>query len=164
MQLSKASRGPEATSFPEPPVNDTALSPTALESIVDAYFINLHNQPYSFFHEGSFRQRLADGGLPDHLILAVMASAVCFCQHSALPSDRAEAASAYASKSWKSIISSYFTASKRADIFIVQTMALLALFDFTGKSTVYSAFPSSPRKPGELVTAQRGSRSVWLLG
>ena len=103
----------------------------ALIAVVDAYFINFHNQPYSFFHEDTFRQRLSQRTLPDHLILAVMANAVSFSTHPVLRSDDLQVSIDYANRSWKAIVSNYFTASKRADMFIVQSIALLALFDFT---------------------------------
>lgn len=132
-ERSNSIRGVELASRVSMPASDELLPPRgALECVVDAYFVNLHNQPYSLFHEGGFRERLKSGALPDHLLLAVMASAVCFCQHPSLAADKSEAAIRYANKSWKAIISNYFTASKRADLFIVQTLALLALFDFTG--------------------------------
>jgi len=105
-------------------------------SVVDAYFMFAQNQPYSFFHEGNFRRRLAQNALPDHLVLAVVASAVRFCHHPLLPADTHEVAVSYANKSWKSVISNCFSTSTAANVSIVQTIALLALFDFTGKSVM----------------------------
>ncbi|KIV88180.1 hypothetical protein, variant 1 [Exophiala mesophila] len=104
-------------------------------SVVDAYFMYAQNQPYSFFHEGNFRRRLAQNELADHLVLAVVASAVRFCTHPQLPVDTHEVAVTYANKSWQSVISNCFGTSTAANVSIVQTIALLALFDFTaGKS------------------------------
>jgi hypothetical protein len=103
-------------------------------SVIDAYFMCAQNQPYSFFHEGNFRQRLAQNALADHLVLAVVASAVRFCHHPQLPADTHEVAVNYANKSWKSVISNCFGTSTAANVSIVQTIALLALFDFTGES------------------------------
>ena len=119
-----ASPTPEGYSIPE----------DVLISIVDAYFIHAQNQPYSFFHEATFRQRLAQNALADHLVLAVAASAVRFCGHPQLPADTHEVAVSYANKSWKSVVSNCFGTSTAANVSIVQTIALLALFDFTGKS------------------------------
>ena len=104
--------------------------PVLLET-VDAYFTYCHNQPYSFFHELNFRKRLSKGEIPDHLLFAVLASAVRFSQNPFFE-DRHETAVLYANKSWKSIVSSCFSANKIADIRTVQTLTLLSIFDFTG--------------------------------
>ncbi|RVX70556.1 hypothetical protein B0A52_05207 [Exophiala mesophila] len=112
-----------------------SVSDEVLMSVVDAYFMYAQNQPYSFFHEGNFRRRLAQNELADHLVLAVVASAVRFCTHPLLPVDTHEVAVSYANKSWQSVISNCFGTSTAANVSIVQTIALLALFDFTaGKS------------------------------
>lgn len=99
-------------------------------SVIDAYFVCAQNQPYSFFHEENFRRRLAQNELADHLVLA--ASAVRFCRHPRLPADTHEVAVSYANRSWKAMVSNCFGSSTSANVSIVQTIALLALFDFTG--------------------------------
>ncbi|KIW04919.1 hypothetical protein, variant [Verruconis gallopava] len=112
-----------------------SISQDVLTAVIDAYFTCAQNQPYSFFHEGNFRRRLAQNELADHLVLAVVASAVRFCHHPRLPADTHEIAVSYANKSWKSVVSNCFGNSKSSNVSIVQTIALLALFDFTaGKS------------------------------
>ncbi|KIW23324.1 uncharacterized protein PV07_11532 [Cladophialophora immunda] len=113
----------------EAPIPDEVLS-----SVVDVYFSFCHNQPYSFFHEGNFRRRLALGTLSEHLILAVVAISVRFSTHPYFASRSHEVAVAYATRSWKSVVSNCFTADNPGDISIVQTIALLALFDFTGEA------------------------------
>src|SRR5687768_13322362 len=63
------------------------LSPTydmSLSSAADLYFQYCYNQPYSLFHEQSFRQSLASQTLPDYLCLALMATASRF-SHSGRP-------------------------------------------------------------------------------
>jgi hypothetical protein len=120
-------------------VPDDVLMP-----IIDTYFTCVQNQPYSFFHEGNFRQGLAKNDLPDHLVLAVVASAMRFCIHPALPADSHELAVSYANKSWKSVVSNCFGLSTTANLSIVQTIALLALFDFTGKSSRTQVVPADP--------------------
>ncbi|KAL1614550.1 hypothetical protein SLS56_012073 [Neofusicoccum ribis] len=47
----------------------------AVRRAVDAYFAHCHNQPYALCSEQHFRQRLAQGTLPDPLVLAVAAAA-----------------------------------------------------------------------------------------
>lgn len=109
------------------------LSIPVLLSILDAYFQHCHNQPYSFFHEGNFRQRLSDGTLPQHLLLAVLASAVRFSAEPVFEGKTFEAAVAYANRSWKSVVSTCFAASRVTDLQTVQTITLLSIFDFTGE-------------------------------
>lgn len=122
-EFEATSPGPEGHQLP-----DDVLMP-----IIDAYFTCVQNQPYSFFHEGNFRRRLAENDLADHLVLAVVASAMRFCHHPQLPTDSHELAVSYANKSWKSVVSNCFGLSTAANLSIVQTIALLALFDFTCK-------------------------------
>ena len=133
-----------------PEVEVEATSPTPegyvvpddiLPSAIDAYFTFVQNQPYSFFHEETFRRRLAENELPDHLVLAVVASAVRFCDNPLLPVDTHELAVSYANKSWKSVVSNCFSTSTAANVAIVQTIALLALFDFTGTLVAHPRVP-----------------------
>jgi len=121
----------EAESQSELP-GDTLASKEVLLAVVDAFFTYCHNQPYSFFHEGNFRRGLSQGSLPEHLLLAVLASAVRFSRHAYFNGRWYEAAVGYANRSWKAVVSSCITVSRTADVSIVQTIALLALFDFTG--------------------------------
>ena len=118
---------------PSNPVSFTELAPLpVILSVVDDYFHCCHNQPYSFFHEESFRHRLSNGFLPDHLLLAVLASAVRFSSHPFFNGKTHEVAVSYADKSWKSIVSSCFAREEGTDIMTVQTITLLSIFDFTG--------------------------------
>jgi hypothetical protein len=104
--------------------------PVLLET-VNVFFTYCHNQPYSFFHEVNFRQRLSNGEIPDHLLFAVLANAVRFSENPFFE-DKHDAAVLYANKSWKSIVSSCFATNRVADIRTVQTITLLSIFDFTG--------------------------------
>lgn len=101
-------------------------------AVIDAYFTYCQNQPYSFFHEDNFRQRLSKQDVPKHLVLAMMAAAVRFCSHSYFTGRALELSVEYANKSWKLIVSDCFTVGKEAEVSAVQTVALLGLFDFTG--------------------------------
>jgi hypothetical protein len=134
-----------------------------LPSVIDAYFTFVQNQPYSFFHELNFRRRLAANDLADHLVLAVVASAVRFCQHPLLTADKHELAVSYANKSWQSVISNCFGTSNVANISIVQTIALLALFDFTGQLSSDSSSTVNwlILQLGRHAMAQPGSRLEW---
>lgn len=105
---------------------------SVLLDTVNVFFVYCHNQPYSFFHEGNFRQRLANDELPDHLLFAVLSSAIRFSTHPFFEGSLYEASITYANKSWKSIVASCFAANQVADIRTVQTITLLSIFDFTG--------------------------------
>nr|RBQ87630.1 hypothetical protein FVER53263_20186 [Fusarium verticillioides] len=102
-----------------------------LMAVVDSYFNYCQNQPYSFFHEETFRRGLAQQAIPKHLVLAVMATAVRFCSHPYYSGRSLEMSVEYANRSWKLIVSDCFTVGKVAEVSTVQTVALLGLFDFT---------------------------------
>ena len=115
-------------------VSFTGLVPLpVLLSTIDIYFECCHNQPYSFFHEQNFRDRLFNGSIPDHLLFAVLATATRFSQNQFFKGKTHEAAVTYANKSWKSIVASCFARNDAANIMTVQTITLLAIFDFTGQ-------------------------------
>lgn len=109
-------------------------------AVIDSYFTYCQNQPYSFFHEETFRQRLSEQAIPRHLVLAVMATAVRFCSHPYFSGRALEMSIEYANRSWKLIVSDCFTVGNVAEVSTVQTVALLGLFDFTG---TFNHFPTS---------------------
>ncbi|RFU28893.1 hypothetical protein B7463_g7455, partial [Scytalidium lignicola] len=115
-------------------------TPHVLESLIDTYFSCVHNQPYSFFHEQSFRQRLANGVLPDYLKFAVLATALQFSENPYYNGARHEASTSYARKSWKQIVSVWFAPETDPDINICQAITLLSIIDFTGKPPVHFNF------------------------
>ena len=100
--------------------------------LVDTFFECCHNQPYSFFHESTFRRHLAEKSLPTHLLLAVLASAVRFCTHPQISASSTETSVAYADRAWRLILSDGLTGGRVAEVPTVQSIALLGLFDFTG--------------------------------
>ncbi|KAF5551844.1 transcriptional regulatory [Fusarium mexicanum] len=51
-----------------------------LSAAADLYFQYCHNQPYSLFHEETFRHRLVAQTLPEYLCLALLATASRFSQ------------------------------------------------------------------------------------
>ncbi|TXC03125.1 hypothetical protein FocTR4_00015443 [Fusarium oxysporum f. sp. cubense] len=69
----------------------------------DVYFRYCHSQPYSLFHEPTFRQRLADDTLPTYLLWGFLSAAR---RYSSLPVTQVNCpddASSYAAKAWESI-------------------------------------------------------------
>ncbi len=112
--------------------------PILLET-VDNFFIHCHNQPYCFFHEANFRQSLSKREIPQHLLYAIMASAVRFSNNPFFE-DKGEAAEVYATKSWDSLVPSSIAHNGVKDLQCVQTITLLAIFDLTG--SLDASFPS----------------------
>lgn len=94
--------------------------------------MHCQNQPYSYFHENTFRRKLAEGSLPEYLILAFLATALRFSTDPYFRNMQAAAADAYASASWKAIVSQQLTQEDGMDLQIVQAANLLAIIDFTG--------------------------------
>ncbi|KAI8648623.1 Fungal-trans domain-containing protein [Fusarium keratoplasticum] len=115
----------------DPTIEDFGTPEGVFMAVIDSYFTYCQNQPYSFFHEETFRQRLSEQAIPRHLVLAVMATAVRFCSHPYFSGCAVEMSVEYANRSWRLIVSDCFTVGKVAEISTVQTVALLGLFDFT---------------------------------
>lgn len=63
-----------------------------------------------------------------------MAVAVRFFPHPYFAGHVHEASVDYANRAWKLVASDCFTVGKIAEVSTVQTIALLGLFDFTGRS------------------------------
>ncbi|OBT61558.1 hypothetical protein VE03_08897 [Pseudogymnoascus sp. 23342-1-I1] len=112
--------------------------PQVMSSVVDIYFNRVQNQPYSFFHENNFRQRLRDDMLPDHLKFAVLATALRFSDDEYYNGEYLEATAAYARKSWMLLVEHWFAAEIDPDIYICQSVTLLAIIDFTESMHVRS--------------------------
>lgn len=105
-----------------------------MRSVIDTYFIHVHNQPYSYFQESSFREKLKNHELPRCLVLAVLASAVRFSAHDFYAGKTHEAVDTYARESWLSVLTDHLTVENNLDIAVVQTVNMLAVIDYTGMS------------------------------
>ncbi|KAE8378086.1 fungal-specific transcription factor domain-containing protein [Aspergillus bertholletiae] len=116
---------------PESDLSLASIPLPVLLSTIDLYFAHCHQQPYSFFHEENFRQRLTNGLIPDHLLFAVLATSVRFSTNSFFQGRTQEISTAYANRSWKAIVHRCFNRNDTADVMVVQTITLLAIFDFT---------------------------------
>jgi hypothetical protein len=108
--------------------------PEVLADLVDTFFSRVHSQPYSFFHERSFRERLADGLLPEYLQFAVVASSIRFSSNPYFQGNHSEAITRYASESWKQIVSLWFGPESDPDLNICRAITLLSVIDFTGNA------------------------------
>jgi len=125
---------------------DGRLPLSVLRATVRVYFTHCHNQPYSFFHEANLLQQLSDGDIPDYLLFALLSNAVRFSDHPFFQGVRNEAAINFATRSWKAVVSTCFASNQKADIRTVQTITLLAIFDFTG-SFLASLLPPASSSP-----------------
>jgi hypothetical protein len=112
--------------------------------MADVYFTSCHNQPYCFFLESSFRQRLSDGTLPDYLLMAFVATAVRYSSHAYFENRQSEARETYARMAWHVILKQVFSSEQGLDLQAVQATNLLAVIDFTG---MLISLPSPPQYP-----------------
>jgi hypothetical protein len=112
------------------------LTPQKVTEAADIYFRSCHNQPYSLFHESSFRQQLQSNTVPRYLLYAFVATAERY-NSSVSPEDRAGLVSSYATKAWNCTLSPWNPGEGRVVLVIVQTMVLLSIIDYTGKSSAF---------------------------
>lgn len=103
------------------------------QSLVNTFFQWCHNQPYSYFHEGSFRQKLADGQLSKCVLLAVLASSLRFSEHEYYRENRSNAIEAYAREAWLSVLADHMTVEDSCNLEVAQATNILAIIDFTGE-------------------------------
>ncbi|KPM37531.1 hypothetical protein AK830_g9064 [Neonectria ditissima] len=125
---------------PNVPRFNTIPSHSVTQSLVDSFFVHVHNQPYSYFHEQSFRDRLACGLLPKCLVFAVLASALRFSDIESFRGSVHEATEAYAREAWLSILSDHMTAENSLNLYVAQATNMLAIIDFTAAGRTSSGW------------------------
>ncbi|KAJ6104846.1 hypothetical protein N7523_011166 [Penicillium sp. IBT 18751x] len=119
-------------SFSPPPIDYSSFPPApVLRSVIDTYFEHVHNQPYSYFQEASFRQKLQSNTIPRCLILAVLSSAVRFSKHDYFSGNRQDASEKYARESWLMVLTEHLTVEDNLNVHVVQTVNILAVVDYT---------------------------------
>jgi hypothetical protein len=116
------------------------LDKTTLQSLADTYFCCCHQQPYSYFHEGTFRQNLETGALPNYLVLAVAATAVRFSNETCFSGRETEAMDCYAKTAWSEIIEQSFSDGHELEIYTVQAASLLGILDYVGMLATFDAY------------------------
>ncbi|PYI33605.1 hypothetical protein BP00DRAFT_485376 [Aspergillus indologenus CBS 114.80] len=125
---------PYSVTISDNPPN-TATEPTCenpvLDSIIETYFLHVHNQPYSNFQENSFRQEIQNGTLPRCLILAILASAVRFSTHEFYAGRALQTSEVYAREAWLSVLTDHLTIEDNMGVHVVQTVNMLAVIDYT---------------------------------
>ncbi|KAF4998896.1 hypothetical protein FGRMN_2827 [Fusarium graminum] len=109
-----------------PPIVNERPQLNSLLFAADVYFRFCHSQPYSLFHEPTFRQRLADDSLPTYLLWGFLSAAR---RYSSLPDTQtstADDASSYAAKAWECIDLPWTgTAAPQKVLNVVQTILLI---------------------------------------
>ena len=108
-----------------------------LWSLIDTYFVHAHNQPYGYFRESSFRQKLENGLLPKCLVFAVLATAVRFSTHEYFGGNFRDASETYARESWLGVLAEHMTVESGLSVHIVQAVNLLAVLDNAGMHLFY---------------------------
>ncbi|KAH7385815.1 fungal-specific transcription factor domain-containing protein [Pyrenochaeta sp. MPI-SDFR-AT-0127] len=106
------------------------LDAKTLQSLADVYFLCCHQQPYSFFHETTFRQNLENGSLPSYLLLAFVATAVRFSQDIRFAGRQTEATDWYAKLAWSAFVEEAFSDAHSLNISTVQAASMLGFIDY----------------------------------
>lgn len=104
-----------------------------LRSITKTYFQHCHNQPYAYFTEKDFSQRLEDEQLPSYLLMVIIATAARFSQDPYFEGRQQEVAERFCHKAWNEICERLFSGDDVLQITIVQATNMLAVVDFTSK-------------------------------
>lgn len=114
------------------------LPKDTVDRLIDDYFRYSHNQPYSFFHEETFRLKVAAGTVPEYLLQAVIVSSLRFStdqyfgDNIFFTNKRKVTADFFASNSWRVLSSRYVDGDDDCDVGVVQAITLLAIFEFVG--------------------------------
>lgn len=104
-----------------------------MDHLIDAYFLHVHNQPYSYFHEQSFRERVNYGLIPKCLLFAILASALKFSDIEYFQGSIREATEAYAREAWLAILHEHLTVENNPTLAVAQASNILGVVDFTCK-------------------------------
>jgi hypothetical protein len=113
-----------------------------LLSLIDTYFTYCHNQPYTYFHEASFRRCFEEGLLPTYLLYAFAATASRFSEHDFYKGRQAEAIATYSNASWVEVFEHSFSYDDSLEFHMVQATNMLAAIDFTGEFPQAEAYRS----------------------
>jgi hypothetical protein len=110
------------------------LNGQILRSLADVYFACCHQQPYSFFHEQTFRQNLENANLPAYLLLTFVATAVRFSKEPCFAGRQTECTDTYAKLAWSELMEEAFSDSHNMDVRMVQAASMLGTIDYIGKN------------------------------
>jgi hypothetical protein len=126
--------GSEPQSNAQPSSSDltSLLNAKILQSLADVYFVCSHQQPYSFFHEETFRQNLDNANLPAYLLLTFVATAVRFSEEPCFAGRQIECRDTYAKLAWSELMEDAFSDARNMDVRMVQAASMLGIIDYTG--------------------------------
>ncbi|RBQ96481.1 hypothetical protein FVER53263_12698 [Fusarium verticillioides] len=128
-----------------------------LSAAADLYFQFCHNQPYSLFHEESFRRRLVAQTLPDYLSLALLATASRF-SHSSRP------LLLCADQAWELAMKrSTANIDAAESLTIAQTIHLLCVIDYSAQCYRFNTEPDHRLRPEVQEEYRRTFWSIYLL-
>ena len=99
----------------------------------DIYFRHCHNKPYGFFNATLFHQKVQKDNVPLHLRLAMIASATRYSSRSQWMERKQSTIDSYARCAWEIITTSTTPLDETDDVDIIQSLAILAVIDATGK-------------------------------
>ena len=108
------------------------LGTRTLQSLADVYFRCCDQQPYSYFHEATFRRELENSSLPHYLLLAFAATAVRFSSDPCFTGRHEEVMDWYSRMAWSEIIKQSFSDTQSLDIRTVQAANMLGVVDYVG--------------------------------
>ncbi|KAL7937148.1 fungal-specific transcription factor domain-containing protein [Trichoderma chlorosporum] len=109
----------------------SAPPPAVMAHLIDTYFLHVHNQPYTYFHEQSFRERLNYGLVPKCLLFGILASALKFSDSDYFAGCRREATEAYAREAWLALLNDHLTVENNPSLPVAQASNILGVVDFT---------------------------------
>ncbi|KAH9882750.1 hypothetical protein J1614_000116 [Plenodomus biglobosus] len=113
------------------------LDRDTLQALADVYFQHCHQQPYTYFHEATFRQKLDDASLPTYLTYAFAATAVRFSSDPNVVGRQVEATNCYSRMAWSEIMEQSFSDNHNLSISTVQAANMLGIVDYVaGRSGV----------------------------
>jgi hypothetical protein len=104
----------------------------------DVYFRYCYNHPYSLFHEGRFRQRLAAGEIPEYLVWAFLASSRRFSTIPHHHFEGGDSVGSLAKRSWETFHVPWDGPKDGEEaLAILQTVILLVNVEHTGKRKLF---------------------------
>lgn len=114
--------------FVQPPLHTLIFA-------ADVYFRFYHNQPFSLFHEATFRKRLAAGELPEHQIWALLAVARRYSTLPDLQLSAVDDAICFAKRAWDCMKLPWSGAARLEEaVPVIQTILLIVSIELPGKS------------------------------
>ncbi|KAF4983687.1 hypothetical protein FDECE_17249 [Fusarium decemcellulare] len=144
----------------------------------DVYFRFCHNQPYSLFHEQTFRRRLVDGTLPPYLLWALLSVARRYSTLPAFQLATADDALVYATRAWECIDLPWNGGTSPEDIIpVIQAIILIVNTEhpaglcgqaymklgFAIRIALHSKLHLEPETDMPIILREERKRTFWSL-